>query len=149
MAVALFTATNPYCEISMPINLDSYLGNLSSALQLRAKRAEVLASNLANADTPGYKARDFDFQKALGMAQGSQLSMSTTRNGHIPTSGAAAGGSGPDMQYRVPDSPALDGNTVDVQKEKGEFAQNAIQYQTTFTFLNGRIMGLKEAIRGE
>ena len=133
----------------MPINLDSYLGNLSNALQLRAKRAETLASNLANADTPGYKARDFDFQAALGMAQGQQLNMNTSRKGHIASASVVGAGAGPDMQYRTPDAPSLDGNTVDVQKEKGAFAENAVMYQTTMTFLDGRIKGLKEAIRGE
>lgn len=131
----------------MPINLDSYLGNLANALELRGRRAELLASNMANADTPNYKARDFDFQAALGQAQGQQLAMRATAKGHINP--ASAGGAQPNPQYRIPSQPALDGNTVDVQLEKSAFTENAVQYQATLSFLDSRIKGLKSALRGE
>lgn len=132
----------------MPINLDSYLGNLSTALELRGKRAELLASNMANADTPNYKARDFDFQAALGQAQGQQVALRTTARGHINPEGGA-GGVQPALQYRIPGQPSLDGNTVDIQQEKSAFTENAVQYQATLSFLDSRIKGLKSALRGE
>jgi flagellar basal-body rod protein FlgB len=132
----------------MPINLDNYLGNLATALELRGKRAEVLASNMANADTPNYKARDFDFKTALGQAQGQQVSLRTTAKGHITPAGAGTGAQ-PAMQYRIPGQPALDGNTVDIQQEKSAFTENAVQYQATLSFLDSRIKGLMSALRGE
>jgi flagellar basal-body rod protein FlgB len=132
----------------MPINLDSYLGNLGNALELRGKRAEVLASNMANADTPNYKARDFDFQAALGQAQGQQVVLRATAKGHIKPEGSA-GGVQPALQYRIPNQPSLDGNSVDIQLEKSAFTENAVQYQATLSFLDSRIKGLKNALRGE
>jgi flagellar basal-body rod protein FlgB len=132
----------------MPINLDSYLGNLANALELRGKRAELLASNMANADTPNYKARDFDFQSALGQAQGQQVALRATTRGHIAPEGAGAGLQ-PSLQYRIPSQPALDGNTVDIQLEKSAFTENAVQYQATLSFLDSRIKGLMNALRGE
>lgn len=132
----------------MPISLDAYLGNLPTALQLRAKRTEMLAANLANADTPKYKARDFDFQAALGAAHGEQLAMNATRKGHLPGAGMSGNGQ-PELQYRIPDQPSLDGNTVDTQLEKSHFSQNAVQYQATMTFLDGKLKGLMSALRGE
>ncbi len=132
----------------MPMNLDNYLGYLGNALELRGKRAEVLASNMANADTPNYKAQDFDFKSALSQAQGEQLTMRTSREGHITPNGAGAGLQ-PQMQYRIPNQPSLDGNTVDVQMEKGAFTENSVQYQATLSFLDSRIKGLMAALRGE
>ena len=132
----------------MPINLDSYLGNLGNALELRGKRAEVLASNMANADTPNFKAQDFDFQAALGQAQGQQLALRATAKGHINPAGSA-GTVQPALQYRIPGQPALDGNTVDIQLEKSAFTENAVQYQVTLSFLDGSIKGLRNALRGE
>jgi flagellar basal-body rod protein FlgB len=132
----------------MPMNLDHYLGYLGNALELRGKRAEVLASNMANADTPHYKAQDFDFKAALSQAQGEQMNMRTTRAGHISPNGAGAGLQ-PQLQYRIPNQPSLDGNSVDVQLEKSAFTENAVQYQATLSFLDSRIKGLMAALRGE
>ncbi len=131
----------------MPINIDSALGPLPHALKLRAQRTEILASNLANADTPNYKARDFDFRAAMSRAQGGELPLQATRPGHIRQSSASVGGA--PLQYRVPSQPSLDGNTVDAQAEQAAFAENAVRYQATLTFLNGRIRGLMSAIKGE
>ncbi len=144
----MFLATNRFGKADMPINLDSYLGNLSTALELRGKRAELLASNMANADTPNYKARDFDFKAALGQAQGQQVALRTTAKGHINAEGTA-GGVQPALQYRIPGQPSLDGNTVDMQQEKSAFTENAVMYQSTLSFLDSRIKGLKSALRGE
>lgn len=133
----------------MSTSLDSYLGVHRQALKVIAKRTEVLASNLANADTPNYKAQDIDFKKALTDASGGgQLGMSATRQGHISTS-TASGGTVTQTQYRVPLAPSLDGNTVDTQVEQANFAQNSIRYQATLTFLNSKFRGLMTAITGQ
>ena len=132
----------------MPISIDSALGPMPEALILRGRRSEVLASNLANADTPNFKARDFEFRAMMDKAQGEQLAMQTTKARHIafePESGI----NGIPLQYRVPSQPALDGNTVDAQVEQAAFAENAVNYQATLTFLSGRIKGLMTAIKGE
>ncbi|RMG31143.1 MAG: flagellar basal body rod protein FlgB [Gammaproteobacteria bacterium] len=132
----------------MPIDFDSALGPLPQALALRAQRMELLAGNLANADTPGYKARDIDFRAAMAEARRQTgIRLATTRPGHL--GGGDRQGITPPVRYRVPDSPSLDGNTVDSQREQAAFAENAIQYQATLTFLNGRIDTLRKAIRGE
>lgn len=130
----------------MPLSIDSALGPLPEALSIRARRAELLAANVANADTPNYKARDIDFRAALGQAQADAVRMQVTQPGHL--SGAGAPDGSPPAQYRVPDQPSLDGNTVDSQKEQSAFTENAVMYQTTLTFLNGRIKGLMLAIKG-
>ncbi len=131
----------------MPISLDSALGNLPEALQLRARRTETLASNLANADTPNYKARDFDFRAALAKADSGHLALTSTRSGHIQAHDHVHGNAR--MQYRVPDQPSLDGNTVDTQTERSAFTENAVRYQSTLTFLSGRFKGLMTALKGE
>jgi len=132
----------------MPIDFDSALGPLPKALALRARRTELLAGNLANADTPGYKARDIDFRAAMQAAQGksSRVTLKTTNPRHLT---GTAGAGEPRVQYRVPDSPSLDGNTVDSQREQAAFTENALGYQATLTFLNGRLKGLRKALRGE
>lgn len=134
----------------MAINLDKALGIYPQALALRARRAEVLAANMANADTPNYKAKDIDFKAALNQARdqsGSDASvMARTHATHLPSGLDLLSGS---VKYRVPDQSSLDGNTVDTETEQAEFTRNAIQYQATLTFLNGRIKGLMTAIRGD
>src|SRR5215470_3456357 len=104
----------------MPLNLDTYLGVAAQALPLQSKRMEVLANNLANVDTPNYKARDIDFKTALAQAgsPNASLSLTTTTPGQI--GGASASGEGDlsgALKYRVPLAPSLDGNTVDAQME--------------------------------
>jgi len=129
----------------MPAAVDRVFGVHAEALQLRARRTEVLASNLANADTPNYKARDLDFKSALGDAQ-AQTTMATTRKGHIQSQGSTGGAR---LMYRNPSQPSLDGNTVDTQVEQNKFAENAVRYRTSLRFISGKIMGLMTAIRGE
>jgi flagellar basal-body rod protein FlgB len=138
----------------MPINLDSYLGVHAEALKLRSQRTEVLATNLANADTPGYKARDVDFKSALAAATGSSdagtLRLTTTSAAHLDPAGDGASVEGsPNLKYRVPNAPALDGNTVDVQMEQAAFAENAVRYQSTLTMLNSKFRSLMTAITGQ
>ncbi len=139
----------------MAISFESALGIHQKALEVRVQRAEVLANNLANADTPGFKARDIDFKAVLGGVQagqqGEQLAMATTNGKHLPHGGnSGVSGSGPDeLLYRVPSQPSVDGNTVDTQEEVAEFTKNTMQYQASFQFLNGKFKSLNNAIRGE
>jgi len=137
----------------MPMPLDSYLGVHPQALKLSAQRNELLAANLANADTPNYKARDVDFKSALATANGvSKLAMTQTGTPHAQTIALTQNsGTGGDAQtlYRVPLAPALDGNTVDAQVEQANFAQNAIRYQASLQFLNGKFRSLMTAITGQ
>lgn len=123
------------------------------ALNLRNERQQVLAGNIANADTPHYKARDFDFSHALGRAvdagRSSQgLALSATSERHVP--GAMADRVTADqLLYRVPDQPSLDGNTVDMDRERAQFLDNAVRYEASLTMLNSYIQGLKSAMRSE
>jgi flagellar basal-body rod protein FlgB len=140
----------------MPLDLNTYLGVEPDALKVYSQRAEVLAANLANADTPGYLARDIDFRAALASAgsNGGTLTPVTTSPQDV-----AAGGSSSDsssgglsteqfLKYRIPLAPALDGNTVDSQMEESQFAQNTVRFQATLTFLNNRFSELTTAITG-
>ncbi len=135
----------------MALNLDQYIGVHAAALDVRARRGEVIANNLANADTPGYQARDLDFRAALARAGGEPaagVSLRTTSNAHIGGSAAAEASGSQDLKYRTPLAPALDGNTVDAQIEQASFAENAVRYQATLTFLNAKFRGLLTAILG-
>ena len=129
----------------MPINLDNVFASHSIALEVASRRLNVLATNLANADTPNYKARDLDFRRALDNAE-SASAMQATHAAHIAHSGS---GAGVQTLYRVPTQSSLDGNTVDTQLEKAKFSENAVRYQTTLRFLNSKISGLMKAIKGE
>lgn len=133
----------------MSINFKNALGTYESALRLRTQRAEVLSSNLANADTPNFKARDFNFQQALKAeldGQASPKSMTTTQSNHLL---GAEGARGFSLQYRTPTQPSIDGNTVDEHIEHAEFMRNSLEFQTAFTFLNSRFKGLISALKGE
>ena len=131
----------------MPSFTDA-LGVHPAAIALRSARAEILAANLANADTPGYQTRDIDFRSVLAAA-GSADVMATTRPEHIATAGGAATYGGYAIDYRQPLHPSLDQNSVDVQAERAAFLDNALRYQASMTFLNGRIAGLVSALRGD
>jgi flagellar basal-body rod protein FlgB len=137
----------------MPLNLDQYVSVHATALDVRSKRTELIANNLANADTPGYQARDIDFRQAMARAAGNApaagVQLSTTNAGHIAGQSAANATGSPDLKYRVPLAPALDGNTVDAQVEQAAFAENAVRYQATLTFLNSKFRGLLAAITGQ
>ena len=131
----------------MPIDLDSAFGIHAQALELRSRRAELLAENLANADTPGYKARDIDFKQVLGAARANTVALKTTQPDQIQP-GAANPLGNARIGYRNPLQPSLDGNTVDVQVEQAAFARNAVDYQTSLTLLTNRIQTLLTAIKG-
>lgn len=138
----------------MAFDLDTHLGVHAKALGLREQRTELLARNLANADTPGYKARDLDFRAALASAEGSAHAgtLQATQPGHIgaPDSAALAPGSTEAfLKYRTPLAPSLDGNTVDAQLEQAAFADNAVRYQATLSFISSKFRSLMTAITGE
>lgn len=116
----------------------------ASALMLRERRGELLASNIANAATPGFKARDIDF-KAAFQAEVGAGALNATDSRHFATGQPGATQTG----YRVPVNPALDGNTVEPAVEQMQFAENSLRYQTSLTLLNRRIAGLAQAIKGE
>lgn len=134
----------------MPIDLNSHLGVLPSALNVQSRRTEAIAANLANADTPNYKARDIDFRAALAEANspGSPLGLKGTNARHIATAGVDSADTAP-LQYRTPLAPSLDGNTVDGQLEQSAFAENSVRYQATLTFLNQKFRSLMTAITGQ
>jgi flagellar basal-body rod protein FlgB len=137
------------------INLDSYLGVHATALRLREQRTELLARNLANADTPGYKAQDLDFRAALAASAtpgSSSAELKATQSLHIGTPGAAAlepGSTEAFLRYRTPLAPSLDGNTVDAQLEQSAFAENAVRYQASLSFISSKFRSLMTAITGQ
>lgn len=136
----------------MSINFTTALGVHEQALLLRDQRTALLASNIANVDTPGYKSRDFDFASVLRSRMGmsgadAALPMQGTHNRHIVASTATLNDD--TLMYRVPLQPSLDGNTVDEQLENAAFARNALDHQASFQFLNGKFTGLMKALRGE
>ncbi|MEH6470264.1 MAG: flagellar basal body rod protein FlgB [Halopseudomonas sp.] len=134
----------------MAISFDAAFGIHQQALLVRTQRAEVLAGNIVNADTPNYKARDIDFRGILNGTldqQASQLGMKATSSSH--QSGVIDPDFAAEMMYRTPLQPSLDGNTVDVQQEQAEYAKNALAFQASYTFLNKKMTGMMAAIKGE
>jgi flagellar basal-body rod protein FlgB len=132
------------------------------ALLLRAERQKVIASNIANADTPRYAARDFDFKAALAEATGTRPDASApaapaaapvvaaTHGAHL---GGGTGGSAridsTVMKFRTVEQPSLDGNSVDLDRERANFADNAVRYEAGLRFINGSVRTMLSAIRGE
>ncbi len=126
------------------------LETLSSALQLRAQRQQVLASNIANVDTPGYVARDIDFNAALQNALTGQKAqgLAQTSLGHR-TITSSEGLIGSPLAYTVQTQPSLDGNTVDLDQQRANFTDNAIRYESTLRFINGHVKTMLSAITGQ
>ena len=135
----------------MASKIDKALFFQQQALGLRAYRQQVLAGNIANADTPNYKARDFDFASALkeaiaGRTDGGGLALSKTNSEHL----SATSGTGPvSLMYRTPMQASVDGNTVEMDVERAQFSENAIRYEAGVTFISGRIKTLMSAIQGQ
>jgi flagellar basal-body rod protein FlgB len=133
--------------------LQQDLRPIQTALGLRGHRQELLASNIANADTPYYKARDIDFKSALGAALGNgggdaaSLSLARTSPGHLASEGT--GPYGATIKYRTEYQGAVDGNTVNMDVERASFAENALQVEALITFINGRFRTLQSAIQGQ
>ncbi|WLQ17310.1 flagellar basal body rod protein FlgB [Hahella aquimaris] len=131
----------------MAISFDKALGIHEQALNVRARRAEVLANNIANADTPGFRARDIDFKAVLRQAKSIEdsLEVVTTHDAHMAIKTPAEGA----LLYRQPLQPSIDGNTVDTQTEIVQYSKNALDFQASFEFLNSRLKGIVSAIKGE
>ncbi len=129
--------------------LDNYFGVHEQALRVRATRAQLLAQNIANADTPHYQARDIDFSAALASANQelNPAHLRVTDAAHIAAPDQERFGA--DILFRTPHAAALDGNSVDSEFEKSEFLRNAVEYQASLKFLDGKIRTLLSAIRGE
>ncbi len=139
--------------------LDAAFRFHETALKVGAQRQQVIASNMANADTPRYQASDVNFADALARATGETkdagrpavvpVSMSATRAGHIALDGGrAVVVSTADVQPREATQPSVDGNTVDMDAERASFADNTVRYEASFTFLNHQIKTLMAAIQG-
>ena len=133
---------------------ESIFGIHEQALQIRTKRAELLANNLANADTPNFKAKDIDFRKAMQDASGEmkspyQSEMKKTNPGHIDGDSNGFSSTSQYLMYRQSTQPSLDGNTVETHIEKAQFMENAMQQEATLEFINGKISGIRGALRGE
>ncbi len=127
----------------MAINLDRLVGVHHQALQVRTQRMEVISGNLANANTPGYKAQDIDFQKAMQTAQGSQSGMLRTHENHMQGRSQMRA----ELEYRIPTQPDTgDGNTVDAQVERNAFLETGMRYEAGLMLLNGKFKGMKKAL---
>jgi flagellar basal-body rod protein FlgB len=133
-------------EAAMAINFDKTFELHAKGLNVRAQRAEIIAANISNADTPGYKAKGLNFQKAMEQASVQQSNgMKATHAKHFDTSLEMSAG----VSFRVPNQPDTgDGNTVDVQTERNLYLQNSMEYQAGVQFLNGRIKAMKNVITG-
>ncbi|KJJ98418.1 flagellar basal body rod protein FlgB [Pseudomonas sp. 21] len=120
----------------MSIRFDETLGIHERALSLHMQRSEILASNLANEDTPGFKARDIDFAAEMQRQDNPSALLAST------------GPHAMDLKYRIPNQPSQDGNSVELSTEQAEFSRNAMDFQTSLTFLTMKFRGLKQAIEG-
>ena len=133
----------------MEAALDKALGIHDNALKLRSQRSSVIASNIANSDTPNFKARDLDFKQMLSVAASAQkpghVQIQKTNAGHMGGSSSIDS----ELLYRTPTQPALDGNTVDTQAEHTRFAENTFMYQASLSFLSSKFKGISYAIKGQ
>lgn len=130
--------------------LDSEFRFQQHALSLLTQRQGILASNIANADTPGYLARDIDFSQQLkeavsrGQATDKNMSLTVTSERHIADTTYLMGN--PQLLYRIPDQPSSDGNTVDMDRERVNFADNSVKYQSSLTFLSSQIKNMMTVV---
>lgn len=135
----------------------------ATALTLRSERQRLIASNIANADTPGYTARDFNFSDALSqatgrtssaqtpLASGARLQMAASQSGHMGLNGVSgqAAGANPELNYASAAQTNLDNNTVDMDRERASFADNTVRYEATLRFINSQVRTLNTAITGQ
>ena len=145
----------------MIANLTNALDFQAKALVIRADRQRIIASNIANADTPGYAGRDINFKDAMesalaGSNTGVSLKAATgalpdgrTHTGHIAIQGMQGGAGGPKMDYTVQTQPAMDGNSVDLDRERANFVDNSVRYEATLRFINGSSRTILSAIQGQ
>jgi len=132
-------------ELNMKV-LDGALGIHEQALSVRSRRLEVLAQNIANADTPGFKARDVDFKHVLADVSRSDSAMRTTQSEHFKI-GEHINADG--IRYRTPFNTSFDGNTVEMSVEQAHYGKAAAEYQATLQFLESRVGGIRKALKGE
>lgn len=133
----------------MSIGLSQAIGIHEDALLLRTQRTAILANNIANASTPGYKARDIDFAAALQQASQKNTASNGLRKTHARHLGGIESHGLAEVMYRQAMQASLDGNTVDEQTENAAFARHMVEYQASFQFLNGKFTGLRKALKGE
>ena len=126
---------------------DNIFGIHEQALLLHGQRLGVLATNIANADTPNYKARDIDFSAVLSHADDAPMSLAVTQPAHISMSDGST--TPADLKYRNPYQASLDGNTVEMPVEQAAFSENNVRYQASLGFINSRISELTLAINGQ
>jgi len=134
------------------MSLSSVFNIAGSGMSAQTTRLNTVASNIANADTPNYKARDMDFSSVLAAESqkqqtGGRFAMDRTNSRHIEAEGLAMADD--TLQYRTPTQPSIDQNTVDAQIEQSNYTENAIGFQASFTLLNSKFKGLVSALRGE
>lgn len=132
----------------MAISMDKIFGIHENAMHLQSRRAQLISQNLANSDTPGYKAKDIDFKTAMKSAANGTLKapLKATQSGHIQPKGFFLGS---EQLYRQPMQSSLDGNTVESHVEMSEFTENSMRYLMTLRIMSGRINGMLTALRGE
>lgn len=134
----------------MSNSIDQALKFQQTALNLRAQRSQLLASNIANADTPRFKARDIDFKSALAQAASGRssaaLPLAVTAGRHLQSPATALPAA---TQYRTEQQSSIDGNTVSLDVERAQFAENALHYEASITFVNGTLKTLQTAITGQ
>ncbi|MBR7887466.1 flagellar basal body rod protein FlgB [Marinomonas sp. A79] len=129
----------------MAISFENAFAGYDKTVQFRSARAAVLANNIANADTPNYKARDISFDSIFNDESG-KLPLAGTHSRHMSTKGFSGEPEG--LLFRNANQPSLDGNTVDMQREQAEYAQNSMQFDTSFMLLDRKISGMKKALTG-
>ncbi len=135
----------------MPTEIDRLFSLHQAALSARGSRAQVLASNIANADTPGYQARDIDFKAALGAALGvspapAQVLVRTSAR-HLPGNASGGSAASPALVYRTVSQPSIDNNTVDINIERAQFADNSMRYEASLTFINAKVKAMLAALQ--
>lgn len=133
--------------------IDSLVQFQQTALRIQAQRQELLSSNIANADTPNYKAKDIDFKQALtnamsGVNNGS-LALATTSANHLEAKPLSLGLANAPVMYRVPTQPSIDGNTVEMDVERAQFADNALRYQAGIQFASSKLKGILTALQNQ
>ncbi len=133
----------------MAITLNDEISFMRNALNLHAQRQQLLAGNIANADTPNYKAVDIDFAKTLQAAMGPNqpVVLATTAPGHIQS--ANSNPLGAKTMYRDAVQPSIDGNTVDMDVERAQFIDNSIRYQFALDRVSGKFQDMQTALKGQ
>jgi flagellar basal-body rod protein FlgB len=146
MWLAYIGMTELFLSRSLNMNLvDNALGIHERAIAVRNRRVELISQNIANADTPNYKARDLDFKKLIAGVEGMKVMATDKRHYEIAHLENTPDG----LKFRVPFNSATDGNTVEMSVEQAQYAKATADYQATLMFLENRISGIRKALRGE